>query len=120
MLHPVTGVDYIQLYQELCNLEGAAAEIFLANDPTAIVDYDCDGIIVADIHSLAKTKAAIKKELDDSFQNTRLISLAEICADPTKEAWSEWGLLGSNMSAGDKLKLAPGKERSLQQHFRRR
>ena len=33
LLHPITGVDYIQLYREIINLEGAQAEILLANDP---------------------------------------------------------------------------------------
>ena len=37
----------------------------------------------------------------------RTITLQDICNDPSKPAWSEWGLLGSNMSLDNLLKLAP-------------
>ena len=37
--HPVTKVDYIRLYRETIESEGAQAEIFLANDPAAIAEY---------------------------------------------------------------------------------
>lgn len=107
LLHPITSVDYLQLYRETVNEEGAQAEIFLANDPAFIVTIGCDGIIVADIHARAKTKAAVQRALDKTHASTRLVKLDEICADASKESWSEWGLLGSNMSAGEKLKLAP-------------
>ena len=107
LLHPITGVDYLQLYRALIEQEGAAVEIYLANDPTLIANHGCHGIITADIHSRAKTKAAVEKAVEKLSAKTRVASLVDICADKSREAWSEWGLLGSNMSAGEKLKLAP-------------
>lgn len=101
LLHPVTGIDYLRLYREIIQAEGAKATLFFANDPKAIEDYKCDGVIVADIHTRNKTKATLQSLVGN------LISLVDINSDPKEEAWSEWGLLGSNMSASNKLKLAP-------------
>ncbi len=101
LLHPITGIDYLQLYREIIQAEGAKATLFFANDPRVIADYNCDGVIAADIHTRNKTKNALQGLVEN------LISLVDINSDPQEKAWSEWGLLGSNMSAGNKLKLAP-------------
>lgn len=99
--HPITKVDYIKLYKEAIKAIGAKATVFLANDARAIEGYNCDGIIVADIHTRSKTKAAV----DEISSNS--MTLVDICSDENQTVWSEWGLLGSNMSAAGKLKLAP-------------
>ena len=99
--HPLTGVDYIRLYERIIEQNGAKAEIFLCNDPQAITRYEQDGIIVADIHSREKTSRAI------AALSSNFITLQQLCSDPRQKAWSEWGLLGSNMSSGQRLKLAP-------------
>ncbi len=97
--HPVTGVDYINLYREIIEKEGAKPVIFLSNDPLHVLRYKPDGIIAADIH----TRALTKKTINSKFQNC--ITLDQICTEG--KACSEWGLLGSNMSSGERLKLAP-------------
>lgn len=97
--HPITGVDYIQLYRDVIESTGAEPVVYLCNDPRRVLDYRPDGVIAADIHTRAATKAAINQVIDNC------ITLDELCSEG--EACSEWGLLGSNMSAGDKLKLAP-------------
>jgi F420-0:gamma-glutamyl ligase len=97
--HPVTGVDYINLYRELIEQEGATPVIFLSNNPQHVLEYKPDGIIAADIHTREKTR----KSITELFDNC--ITLDQICTEG--EAYSEWGLLGSNMSAGERLKLAP-------------
>lgn len=99
--HPITKVNYINLYRQIITSQGAKANIYLANDANQIMDYECDGIIVADIHTRHHTYAILSEAMDN------LVTLADICSDPTQSAWSEWGLLGSNMSATGKLKLAP-------------
>src|SRR5690554_2051609 len=93
--HPITKVDYIQLYRQIIESQGAKATLFLANDPQVIAEHNCDGIIASDIHSRVQTKAAIERK------NRNTITLTQLCSDPTKAAWTEWGLLGSNMSADD-------------------
>lgn len=97
--HPVTGVDYINLYREIIETENARANIILSNDPLQILEYKPHGVIAADIHTRVLTRDKITK----IFENC--ITLDQVCTEG--EAYSEWGLLGSNMSAGEKIKLAP-------------
>ena len=110
--HPITGVNYIRLYREIIEAAGAKPVIYLCNDPARVVDYKPDGVIAADIHTRAITRQAIKKVFDNC------VGLDELCT--TGEACSEWGLLGSNMSAGGKLKLAPRDGNRLVRELQRR
>lgn len=98
-LHPITQVDYIELYKTIIEEQGPECKIFLNNDPLKIGEYNLDGIIVANIHSRARTQQKLMQK------GNKCITLQDICNEG--EAWSEWGLLGSNLSSGDKLKLAP-------------
>ncbi|HED24143.1 MAG TPA: hypothetical protein ENN91_03365 [Firmicutes bacterium] len=97
--HPVTGVDYINLYRSIIEDEGAKAVILLSNDPLQTLKYGPDGVIAADIHKRDETL----KSIADWFEN--VLTLAQFCNEG--ESYSEWGLLGSNMSAGERIKLAP-------------
>lgn len=99
--HPITRVNYAELYRNIIEAQGGKATIIFANDPKEISKYSCDGIIVSDIHSRHRTK----KRVDEVCNN--VITLADLCSDPNSKHWSEWGLLGSNMSAAGQLKLAP-------------
>jgi len=100
--HPLTGVDYIRLYKETIESTGARPRIILCNDPRKILEYRPDAVIAADIHTREKTKAIIEPHV-------RCITLQELCCTSRggREACCEWGLLGSNMSSGNRLKLAP-------------
>lgn len=97
--HPITGVDYMELYRSVIQSAGAEALIFFCNDPLRVAEFKPDGVIGADIHTRAETKKIIKQVVGNC------IGLDNLCNEG--RARSEWGLLGSNMSAGDKLKLAP-------------
>lgn len=101
--HPATGINYIELYNEIIEKEGAKPNIFLSNNPTRIVSYRPDGIIVSSIHEREKDLQKIKKK----FENA--ITLKDLCNNTKKTAWSEWGLLGSNLHSDDFIKLAPRK-----------
>ena len=103
-LHPITKVNYLTLYKEIIEGQGARATIFLSNDPQIMTRFAPDGVLVADVHN----REATRKKLRKVYSN--IITLQELCREG--ESWSEWGLLGSNMSAHDKLKLAP-RESSL-------
>ena len=103
-LHPITKVNYLTLYKEIIEGQGARATIFLSNDPQIMTRFAPDGVLVADVHN----REATRKKLSKVYSN--IINLQELCREG--ESWSEWGLLGSNMSAHDKLKLAP-RESSL-------
>ncbi len=97
--HPITGINYLNLYREIIRETGAKPHIFLCNDPRRIASFSPHGVIAADVHARAQTRAAIRTVVENC------ITLDELCT--TGEAYSEWGLLGSNMSAGNRLKLAP-------------
>ena len=101
--HEFTGVDYVEYYGELVRECGAEVEIIFANQAKAILDYtDC--IINCDIHTRARTKrillangAKIVCSLDD-------IMNAPVNGSGCNE---KYGLLGSNKSTEDKIKLFP-------------
>ncbi len=97
--HPITQVDYIKLYQDIIKEQGCEVEVILSNDPTKLTEFKLDGIVVANIHQRQRTC----RKLAEAGQNC--ITLQQICNNG--EARSEWGVLGSNLSSGDKLKLAP-------------
>lgn len=98
--HPITDVDYIELYENIVAGQGARCNICLCNDPLGLAGYELDGIIVASIHSRERNRKKIEAA------GIRCITLQDICNEG-HEAWSEWGVLGSNLSSGDRLKLAP-------------
>ncbi|NCP72172.1 hypothetical protein GW835_02145 [archaeon] len=103
-LHPETGLDYIAFYESIVKKEGCDVEIYLANSTRYLVDKKPDGIIVSNVHHRNDTLNAIKKR---EYQN--VITLQNICSDSQKEAYSEYGLLGSNIldPENEKIKLAP-------------
>lgn len=98
--HPITEIDYLELYRQTIQGQGAKAKIILSNDPEYLLTEEPAGVIIADIHSREKTKETLAGKV-----NT--LTLSEICSSPDRHAWSEWGLLGSNMSSGNRLKLPP-------------
>ena len=99
-VHPVTQVNYVEMYKEIIEKEGAKARVFLCDDPQAMLTFCPDGVIAADIHGREKTRAKLVAK-----GAQKVVTLQELCNEG--EAASEWGLLGSNMSANDRLKLAP-------------
>ncbi len=102
--HPETGLDYIDFYEKIINDAGCEAEVYLGNTTKFIVDKKPDGIIVSNVHHRNDTLKAIK---DRKYEN--VITLQDICSDSGKLAYSEYGLLGSNIldPINEKLKLAP-------------
>lgn len=101
--HPLTGVNYIKLYEDVIREAGAKPTICFSNDPNQILSYSPDGVIVTNIHTRNKTKGKISTKV-------KSCTMEELFNTPEKgKAWSEMGLLGSNMSSNNKLKLAPYK-----------
>jgi len=101
--HPFTGVDYIQYYGDLIRSCGAEAEIILANDPRAILKYtDC--VLNCDIHTRARTKRILL-----AAGAKRVAGLDDILTQPVNGSGynAKYGLLGSNKSTEDMVKLFP-------------
>ena len=101
--HPFTGVDYIKYYGDLIRSCGAEAEIILANDPRVILKYT-DSVLNCDIHSRARTKRILK-----GAGAKCVVGLDEILNQPINGSGynSKYGLLGSNKSTEDAIKLFP-------------
>lgn len=101
--HPFTGVDYIQYYGDLIRSCGAEAEIVLANDPRAILNYT-DTVLNCDIHSRARTKRILR-----AAGAKTVVGLDEILSESVNGSGfnPKYGLLGSNKSTEDMVKLFP-------------
>ena len=101
--HPFTNVDYVQYYGDLIRSCGAEAEIILANDPRAILKYT-DSVLNCDIHSRARTKRLLR-----AAGAKCVVGLDEILNAPVDNSGfnSKYGLLGSNKSTEDMVKLFP-------------
>jgi F420-0:gamma-glutamyl ligase len=98
--HPITQVDYVDLYSTTITEQGAKANIYFSNDPMRIAEANTDAVVVANVHNREEIKSILAPVTD------KCITLQSMCNTPPGP-WSEWGLLGSNMSSGDRLKLAP-------------
>ncbi len=108
-VHEFTGVDYVKYYGDLIREEGAEVEIIFANQPKEILNY-ADCIINCDIHTRARTKRIL---LDAGAKV--VCGLADIMNAPINGSGcnEKYGLLGSNKSTEDKVKLFPRECRDL-------
>ncbi|MBQ0098521.1 MAG: coenzyme F420-0:L-glutamate ligase [Oscillospiraceae bacterium] len=102
-VHEFTGVDYVDYYKKLIEDCGAEAEIVFANQPKAILFYtDC--ILNCDIHTRKRTKRILKEAGAKIVLGLDDIMTAPIDGSGYNE---KYGLLGSNKSTEDKIKLFP-------------
>ena len=101
--HEFTGVDYVEYYGNLVKECGAEVEIIFANQAKAILGY-CDHIINCDIHTRARTKRIL---LENGAKV--VCSLDDILTAPVNGSGcnERYGLLGSNKSTEDTIKLFP-------------
>ena len=101
--HPFTGVDYVEYYSNLIREMGAEVEVVFANDPRAILKYT-KNVLNCDIHTRARTKRLLR-----AAGAERVFGLDEIMNAPVNGSGcnEKYGLLGSNKSTEDKVKLFP-------------
>ena len=101
--HEFTGVDYVEYYGNLIKECGAEVEIVFANQPKTILNYtDC--VINCDIHTRARTKRILLEA------GAKVVcSLSDILNAPVNGSGCNetYGLLGSNKSTEDTVKLFP-------------
>ncbi len=101
--HEFTGVDYVEYYGDIIRESGAEAEIIFANQPKAILDY-ADCILTCDIHTRKRTKRILKEAGAKVVCGLDDIMNAPVNGSGYNE---KYGLLGSNKSTEDKIKLFP-------------
>ena len=101
--HEFTGVDYVDYYGGLIRDCGAEAQIIFANDPRAILKYT-DTVLACDIHTAPRTKRILK-----AAGAKCVIGLDDILSSSVNGSGfnADYGLLGSNKSTEDKVKLFP-------------
>lgn len=109
VIHPFTGVDYVDYYKSIIEEAGAEAEIVFANRVQAVLDYT-DAVICCDIHTRKRSKrlltaagAKVVLGLDDLLT----ASVDGSGYNP------QYGLLGSNKADDDRVKLFPRDAKSV-------
>ena len=101
--HEFTGVDYVEYYGNLIREAGAEVEIIFANNPCVILNYT-KNVLNCDIHTRARTKRILKANGAE-----KVCGLDDILTAPVNGSGynSKYGLLGSNKSREDTIKLFP-------------
>ena len=101
--HPFTGVDYVDYYSQIVREAGAEVEVVFANNPRAILDYT-KNVLTCDIHTRARTKRILLAAGAEKVCGLDDIMNAPVDGSGCNE---RYGLLGSNKSTEDTIKLFP-------------
>ena len=101
--HEFTGVDYVAYYSDIITEAGAEVEVIFANQAKTILDYtDC--VVTCDIHTRVRTKRILKENGAKVVLGMDDILTASVNGSGFN---AKYGLLGSNKSTEDKIKLFP-------------
>jgi len=101
--HVFTGVDYIEYYSGLIRESGAEVEVIFANNPTSILKYT-DSVLTCDIHTRQRSKKLLKTAGAKTVYGLDDILTASVNNSGYNE---NYGLLGSNKSTENSVKLFP-------------
>lgn len=100
VVHPFTGMDYVQMYKDLI---GENISIYFGNDPRIILQHTKD-VLVANIHDRFRTKRILKANGANI-----VYGLDEILTESIDGSGynPDFGLLGSNLASANEVKLFP-------------
>ncbi|WP_268624291.1 coenzyme F420-0:L-glutamate ligase [Paenibacillus alvei] len=101
--HTFTGVDYIDYYKSLIEEYGVECEVIFSNHPKTILEYT-KNVLTCDIHTRFRTKKILKANGGENVYGLDDILTASIDGSGYNEAY---GLLGSNKSTENSVKLFP-------------
>ena len=114
--HPFTGMDYVEFYEELIRGCGTEVEFVFANDPRVILNYT-KKVLNCDIHTRERTRRLLRKAgaeivygMDEVMRESRNGSGYN----------PQYGLLGSNKSTEEKIKLFPRECQDLVEDIQKR
>ena len=101
-IHPFTGINMVDFYRDLIHQENCEVEFVFSNQAKTILDYT-NNVINCDIHTREKTKR------DLAALGAHVVGLFEIMNEPIGNSGynPKYGLLGSNKSTEERLKLFP-------------
>ncbi len=101
--HTFTGINYIEYYKSIVEEVGIECEIIFSNKPETILRYT-KNVLTCDIHSRERTKRILRENGVEKLYNLENILAESINGSGYHE---QYGLLGSNASTDDVLKLFP-------------
>ena len=103
VIHPLTGVDYVDYYQSLIEAAGAQAEIVFSNRVESILDYT-DTVLCCDIHTRRRSKAKLR-----AAGAKCVLGLDDLLTSSVNGSGynPQYGLLGSNKADEERVKLFP-------------
>ena len=101
--HEFTGVDYVEYYSSIIRDAGCEVEVVFANQAKTILDYT-KYVLNCDIHTRVRTKRILLKHGAE-----KVYSLDDIMTESVNGSGynTKYGLLGSNKSTEDQIKLFP-------------
>lgn len=101
-IHPFTGINMVDYYRNLVQSENCEVTFVFSNNPLDILIYT-NNILTCDIHTRLKTKETLTKA------NANAYSLTDVMNKPINNSGFNptYGLLGSNKSTEERLKLFP-------------
>ena len=107
-IHPFTGINMVKFYRELIESENCKVEFVFSNNPLDILKYT-KNVINCDIHTRYETKELLKSN------GANVNGLFEIMNKPIDGSGfnPDYGLLGSNKSTEERLKLFPKKGQEI-------
>ncbi len=100
--HPFTGLNYIEEYIEACQ---GKAEVILCNNFSRLPEVtQCENYLVCSIHRRTETRRALENN-----GAKKVLDLSQIMDKPIDGSGynEQFGLYGSNLMSGNRLKLMP-------------
>ncbi len=115
-VHMFTGINMIDFYRDIAKSEGCEIDFVLSNNPTTILQYTKD-VLYCDIHTREKTR---KKLIENGAET--VYGMSDIMRESINGSGSnkEYGLLGSNRSTEERLKLFPTNGQALVNDIQRK
>ncbi|WP_438313885.1 coenzyme F420-0:L-glutamate ligase [Sporosarcina sp. FA9] len=101
--HAFTGIDYIEYYKSIVEEYGVECEVIFSNNAKTILDYT-KNVLTCDIHTRLRTKKILKDNGGEIIYGLDDILAKSIDGSGYNE---DYGLLGSNKSTEDEVKLFP-------------
>lgn len=102
-MHTFTGMDYVNYYKGIIEEEGAEAEVIFSNNPRTILSYT-KRVLTCDIHTRVRTKRLLKEAGAEIVCGMDDIMTESVDGSGYND---KYGLLGSNKSTEDSIKLFP-------------
>ena len=114
-IHPFTGINMLDFYKELITAEDCEPVFVLSNKATDILKYT-KNVINCDIHTRYKTKKLLENN------GAKAYGLYEIMNESINGSGfnEKFGLLGSNKSTEERLKLFPRTGQALVENVQKK